>query len=815
MDTETTRNWALPGLLVAVQAVMLGSAATALDIPTPGPVGVVGLLVAVTVETLALSRRRRTPVRALLWTLGASALGQATAYDAYADLGLPVALYSVAVRCSVAVTARALAGAVGLSWLLAAVRFGFRPALATQLALVAGTYVVCAGLGLARRQWLAKRLAAARLLAGAEESRQRAGEAERNRLARELHDVSAHHLTSVVVTVDVARRLGNRKPELVAEALEFAERTGRETLTAIHRLVAVMRDAGHADDRPMTGRIQELVAGFGRLGRPIVTEIPDDLAGPAAEAVHGIVREALTNALRHAPGAAVRVVVRRAGGTLELTVDNTAARGTAEYTGMGSGRGVTGMWERAAAVGGELTAGPGPDGGWRVRAQLPDTTGPLESSVRPRRRDFPREQRMTDLALAFVATVLPLVFLLTDAEDWKDHDGATGPWVIGLVSALLALHALPLLWRRRAPWTVLGALLATAWLWPVACAAAPLSGQVSPFLAGGLLAETLAVYTLGAYGRGAAYTWPSPLVTAGASAGVLTVTAAADGALAGEAPSVLNVAVIAVPLGLLLCLMFVPVWGVGLVVRRRRLRAVARDDLALSNSRWEARTAAGAERHRLAARLRDAVLHRTSTLVQLAHQGRLENQQGGLENQQGRLENRQGRLGEVAAEARATLTAMRELLHEMNDVQDYGRSPAPRPTPADLAVLCRTAGFAGRKVTVRGLPESAAELPEPVLLAAYRMLEAALGAGDRGPARIRLRHRRGALHLTITGVRLAVNGPVTERLRAQATAADARITLEPAGTVRVLLPLPAGSSRAPTSAQEAQEVPEVSPSPHA
>ncbi|MEV5787709.1 hypothetical protein AB0L42_43190 [Streptomyces sp. NPDC052287] len=84
------------------------------------------------------------------------------------------------------------------------------------------------------------------------------------------------------------------------------------------------------------------------------------------------------------------------------------------------------------------------------------------------------------------------------------------------------------------------------------------------------------------------------------------------------------------------------------------------------------------------------------------------------------------------------------------------------------------------------------------------MVEAAPCAGDRGPAR--LRRRRGALHLTVTGVRLAVPGPVAERLRVQATAADGRLTLEPAGTVRVLLPLPAGPG--PAHARE------VSPSPH-
>ncbi|MCT9010603.1 sensor histidine kinase [Streptomyces rhizosphaerihabitans] len=466
---ETTRNWALPVLLASAQIVWLWHGAAVTDSPAPGPAALVGILVAVAVETVVLTRRRTAPVRVLVWTLGASVLGQAMAYDAYADLGLLVALYSVAVRRSAGLTTRALGAAVGSSWLMAVVQIGFRTALATQLVLQAATYVICAGLGQARRQWLARKLAAARLLAGAEENRQQAGEAERGRLARELHDVSAHHLTSVVVTVDAARRLGDRRPELVPEAMEFAERTGRETLTAIQRLVAAMRDAGHADPRPMAGRIHELVAAFGRLGRPIATEIPEDLAGPSAEAVHGIAREALTNALRYAPGAAVRVAVRREDATLELTVENAAPRGTPDYRGMGSGRGVSGMRERAAAVGGDLTAGPRPDGGWSVRATLPDTTGPRQSALNPRRRRFLREQRLTDTVLAFTAAVLPLIVLLVAAEGWKQHDGGAGPWGIGLLSSLLTLHALPLLWRRRAPWTVLVTVLVTSWLWPLVC----------------------------------------------------------------------------------------------------------------------------------------------------------------------------------------------------------------------------------------------------------------------------------------------------------------------------------------------------------
>lgn len=125
------------------------------------------------------------------------------------------------------------------------------------------------------------------------------------------------------------------------------------------------------------------------------------------------------------------------------------------------------------------------------------------ATTRPRRRDFPREQRLADGALTFTAAVLPLVLLLTAAEDWPHHEGTAVARAIGLVSALLAL---PLLWRRRAPWPALAAVLARSWLRPVACASAPLSGQVPPFPARGLLSETLAVYALGAYGRGAART---------------------------------------------------------------------------------------------------------------------------------------------------------------------------------------------------------------------------------------------------------------------------------------------------------------------
>ncbi|WP_437079364.1 sensor histidine kinase [Streptomyces sp. enrichment culture] len=147
-----------------------------------------------------------------------------------------------------------------------------------------------------------------------------------------------------MVSVEAARRIGDSRPDLTAEALAFARRTARETQSALRRLVAVMQVDDPPAPQAMTAPIETLIAGFSRLGRPVSVSLPADLAGPAAEAAHGIIREALTNALRYAPGAAVSVRVQRAGDTLHLTVDNGRPPGGAgtDTAGIGSGRGVEG-----------------------------------------------------------------------------------------------------------------------------------------------------------------------------------------------------------------------------------------------------------------------------------------------------------------------------------------------------------------------------------------------------------------------------------------------------------------------------------------
>ncbi|MEU5088947.1 ATP-binding protein [Streptomyces sp. NPDC021356] len=786
---ENVRNWLLPALLAVGEVLWLGTGAAWAAEAVPGPAGTVGVLCGLTVQTVALGHRRRTPVGALTWTAAASVLGQMSWPDGYLGIGTLVALYSLAVHCQASVTLRAVAAVIGVEWLLSLARVGPRPELVLEMALETIVYALCAGLGEGRRQWLAGRLTAARRLAAAEDGRRRAAETERERLARELHDVSAHHLTSVVVTVDAARRLGDSRRGLRADALAFAERTGTETLTALRWLVGLLQDADRTEpSQPMTARIEALVADFGRLGRPISTEIPPDLAGRAAEAAWGIVREALTNALRHAPGTAVRVRLRRTGGQLVLTVANTAPRATTAphpATALGSGRGLDGMRRRAAAVGGQLTASPDPDGGWQVRATLPDDTGPRPATVpRPRRRrDALRGQRLSEAALTATAAALPLFVALADMENWTGAGHRAGISGLAVLAMLTTAHALPLLWRRRAPRAGLVGVLAAAWLWPPAVACSLLPAPMAQFLAAGLITEALAAHAVAVYGPAPVSTWPLPLVASTASAVVLPVTAGADGTLGGLPASWTSTLVMAAVTWALLTPTFVLLWTAGLAVRRRRLRVLAREHHALASSAWQAGVAADAERRRLAAKLREAVLDRTALVAELA---------------------RLGRLDDIADAARSALAAMRELLHSLDGADNPSQRFAPSPTTADLGSLCHGLRAAGRDVRLRGLADTASELPPPLALLAYRIVASALDAGDPGPARVTLRRRRGTLHITVSGVPLAVTGPVAERLRVQADAGEGRITFAATGTVRISLP--ASPHRPP-----AQEVP---PSPH-
>jgi signal transduction histidine kinase len=198
---------------------------------------------------------------------------------------------------------------------------------------------------------------------------------ERARIARELHDVIGHSISVMGVQAGAVRRV--LPPELAEEreTLQSVERTGRDAVTEMRRLLDLLRSAGEAPSGalPTLTLTPQLIADMRHAGLGVELEIDgelEDVPPGLALAAYRIVQEALTNALKHAPDARVRVAVRRTAGQLEVEVlQEPSERVSAERE--GPGHGLVGMHERVALYGGRLAVGPGSDGGFEVRATLP------------------------------------------------------------------------------------------------------------------------------------------------------------------------------------------------------------------------------------------------------------------------------------------------------------------------------------------------------------------------------------------------------------------------------------------------------------
>jgi signal transduction histidine kinase len=209
---------------------------------------------------------------------------------------------------------------------------------------------------------------------------------ERERLARELHDTVAHHVSAMVIRAQAGRVVAGTDPAAAVEALEGVEEEGARTLEEMRAMVAALRDGGAgAELAPPAGlldleRLVRAPGGHLRVDLGLDGEL--DALPPAVDAaVYRIVQESVTNAMRHAVDA-TEVVVRVTGEpqTVRVTVRDDGAR-----AGRGrDGYGLAGLRERAVLLGGELWAGPGADQGWRVEAELP--RGRADSGVHPRAR---------------------------------------------------------------------------------------------------------------------------------------------------------------------------------------------------------------------------------------------------------------------------------------------------------------------------------------------------------------------------------------------------------------------------------------------
>jgi signal transduction histidine kinase len=208
--------------------------------------------------------------------------------------------------------------------------------------------------------------------AALERQAEQATAAERARIAREMHDIVAHHLSVIVLQAAGARASG--RP--AGATLEKIENSARQALAETRRLLGVLRDPDEGTElapQPGIGDLAALAAGVQAAGLPVHLVIDGDLAALPATvdvSVYRIVQEALTNVLKHAGPARAGVTIgcEQDAVTIEVTDDGTAEPGPGAPA---DGHGLAGMRERAAVFGGELSAGPRPGGGYAVRARLP------------------------------------------------------------------------------------------------------------------------------------------------------------------------------------------------------------------------------------------------------------------------------------------------------------------------------------------------------------------------------------------------------------------------------------------------------------
>jgi signal transduction histidine kinase len=202
--------------------------------------------------------------------------------------------------------------------------------------------------------------------------------AERARIAREMHDIVAHHITVMVALSDGAAAASSRSPERAAEVMATVSATGRQALADTRRLLGVLRDdlGGEADLQPLPtlSDLDELLGRVRDTGLPVRYEVHG--ATPSIPAgiqltLYRLVQEALTNTMKHAgPGATATVCVRYATDQVRLEVTDDGGGSPRPAAARGPGRGLAGMRDRVSAFGGDVSTGPTDGHGWRVSATM-------------------------------------------------------------------------------------------------------------------------------------------------------------------------------------------------------------------------------------------------------------------------------------------------------------------------------------------------------------------------------------------------------------------------------------------------------------
>lgn len=342
--------------------------------------------------SLSLALRRSRPLLTVMVATGVpavyAALAGHSAEGAFVLVPMCIAVYSlgaygrmriIVVGLAVAVAAETAdtaldPGALGTD----AERWSWAFWLCVQVVIaVVGVFVA------SRRREYAARAAAAELLARAEEDARAAVVDERARIARELHDVVTHNLNVMVLHASAAAPVVEFAPERVRASLRAIEDSGRGALIEMRRLLGVLREhdleAAPRAPQPRLVQLDDLVA-QARAASHVDVVLDVDVRHTLTEGVelaaYRVVQESLNNAIRHAPGASVRVGVWQADGHLHVDVVNSASSSAAASLVPSGGHGLVGMRERVTVFGGTLQAGPCDGGGFAVRATIPVGAAP-------------------------------------------------------------------------------------------------------------------------------------------------------------------------------------------------------------------------------------------------------------------------------------------------------------------------------------------------------------------------------------------------------------------------------------------------------
>jgi len=644
---------------------------------------------------------------------------------------------------------RRLVAAVGVYWLCGTAVATYVPASGTVgswLAAwaLAGVLPFAVGRTLARRSELARELAAgAARLREEQDLRVRVAAAEeRNRMARELHDVIAHGVSVMVVQTGAARRVAARDTEAAREALRVVEGSGREALVELRRLVDVLRHGrGEAQDRAAPG-----LAGLGALvercraaGLPVELHLSGQAASLPADldlVAYRVVQEALTNAIKHAGPASAEARVKVGARELELSVSNSGRSPVVTRAASnGSGHGLVGMAERVRAYGGELHAGPRSGGGFEVAARIPlnqSMPAPSSESVRP--RETITEARLRWPWLDPVLAGIVLVVLEAAVLGAHHH---RGPLALNLLA--VAAIALAAVWRRRFPFAflivvgLLGSLMNTYLI----------EFKNSPLI--GAYFVLVPAYTVAAWAQDREAFAGLALFIGGAAVSQLITQRGQAGDFPGAAFTVCAA------------------WVAGRAIRsyRRLTSELERTNVRLALERDDrARLTVAGERSRIGRELHAAVAQSVTAMVVQA--------EAALTLLGRDPERANTAMNTIEATGRLALSEMRRILGVLRHGEQSG-DRAPQPGVDQIYALIQRARDRGQEIEL-SVDGELGTLAVGVELGLYRILESALQSADMhadGPIGVSLHFDDEQLELQLTAPGQAPGAWPTDAMRAR------------------------------------------------